>query len=192
MRITLSIKIPAPLEHLVLMTLLLYRRLRFGFAFLRINLKGPHYTLVDYRDYKELSKYNWRIKKCKHTSYVVRTCREEGTTRQIYLHRAIMNFPKDLFIDHINRNGLDNRRANLRPATHKQNNWNTRRGFNQGSSKYKGVGWDKRAGKWRAILRSDGRYRNLGYFKNEIDAARAYDIAAKIHRGKFAALNFPD
>ena len=93
-------------------------------------------------------------------------------------------------VDHINHNGLDNRRANLRIATASQNNANSRRGMNRGRSKYKGVWWDEKAGKWRAGIKCQGKCIHLGMFDDEIEAAKAYDRAAGLYHGEFAVLNF--
>ena len=113
-----------------------------------------------------------------------------GKTKLIPMHREITAAPNGLMVDHINHNGLDNRRANLRFATATQNGWNSRRGANLGSSKYKGVSWDKKAKKWCAILYYKGGRKHLGYFKSEKTAAKIYDKAAKEHRGEYAFLNF--
>ena len=107
----------------------------------------------------------------------------------MFMHRLLMNFPSGMVIDHINRNGLDNRRANLRIVTNRQNCWNSSCGINVGSSKYKGVRWLARDRKWRSSIRHNGRKVSLGDFKDEISAARAYDAAAKRYRGEFAVLN---
>ena len=100
-----------------------------------------------------------------------------------------MAAPTGIIVDHINRNGLDNRRANLRFATVAENGWNSRRGVNVGSSKYKGVAWDKRAKKWRTVLCYKGGRKYLGYFEDEKTAAKMYDKAAKKYHGEFAVLN---
>ena len=109
------------------------------------------------------------------------------------MHRQILHPPGHLVVDHINHNGLDNRKANLRHATRVQNNRNRliikRKGA---SSKYKGVSWRKRKKRWHARIHVNGRYKFLGYFKEEINAAKAYDKAAKKYHKEFASLNFPD
>ena len=106
------------------------------------------------------------------------------------MHRVVAGAPEGLFVDHINHNGLDNRRANLRIVTAKQNSWNTRLGWKQGKSKYKGVGWDENAQKWRASIYIHNKLKHLGRFESEKEAAEAYDAAAKECRGEYAYLNF--
>jgi hypothetical protein len=92
--------------------------------------------------------------------------------------------------DHINRNGLDNRRSNLRIANKQQNCWNSRdRG---GVSRFKGVHWKVAEGKWAAAISHDGIRKHLGYFVSEREAAEAYDDAAITFQGEFAFLNFPE
>ena len=94
------------------------------------------------------------------------------------------------FVDHINGDGLDNRRANLRPANHATNGRNVGKPSSN-TSGFKGVTWDRRARKWRAQIMTDGRNRWLGNFTDPREAARAYDIGAiELHR-EFARTNFP-
>jgi hypothetical protein len=88
-------------------------------------------------------------------------------------------------IDHINGDKADNRIANLRPATHKQNSAN--RLINKNStSGVKGVGWHKNNAKWRAQIKLNGKKKNLGYFDAIEDAAAAYQNAAINNFGEFA------
>ena len=108
------------------------------------------------------------------------------------MHREVANTPDGLVCDHINGNSLDNRKANLRSATHLQNCWNARKYSQSCSSKYKGVMFYKMRQKWGATICVHGKKIFLGLFVDEIQAAKEYDEAAKKHFGEFAALNFPE
>ena len=108
------------------------------------------------------------------------------------MHRLIMNSPTGFMVDHINHNGLDNRKKNLRIVTPQQNTWNARPFKDQGKSKYKGVSWEKKYKKWKANICIENKLKHIGYFDNEKEAAEAYDTAAKKHRGEYAFLNFGD
>jgi hypothetical protein len=99
--------------------------------------------------------------------------------RNILMHREILFYAKvknKLLVDHINGDGLDNRKSNLRTATHRQNAWNSRA---YGKSKYKGIWQVRETGKWCARIKVNGKVRNLGRFSDEVEAAKAYDRAVK-------------
>ncbi len=154
----------------------------------RIKLSCGKWAIVDAADYEQLSEYRWCALE-KGRSWYAKTLNRNGTI--LSMHRLILNAPKGLFVDHINHNGLDNRRENLRLCTHLENLRNARPSTG-GSSKYKGVSWEKAKKRFRAKINHNRKGIHLGYFKNEIDAAKAYDKKAKELFGEFAYLNFPD
>ena len=121
---------------------------------------------------------------------ILRGKRKNGTL--IYLHQEIIQVPKGMLIDHINHNPTDNRCANLRAATHSQNICHRRKRSDAKYSKYKGITWRKDIRKWVARVTFEKKGIHLGFFKNEIEAAKAYDEAAKIYHGEFACLNFQE
>ncbi|MCK4959402.1 MAG: hypothetical protein KAT00_08370 [Planctomycetes bacterium] len=85
----------------------------------------------------------------------------------------------------------DNRRSNLRICTRRENSWN-RHCSRSGKSRYKGVHWSEERGRFRATITFHGKRVHLGYFRDEVKAAKAYDKAARKHYGEFAYLNFPE
>jgi len=107
------------------------------------------------------------------------------------MHRAILQPLPGVLIDHIDGNGLNNQRANLRLATQKQN---VRYAKAKSTNKvgYKGVSLDKVRQLFKATITVDGRQISLGRYLDPIEAARAYDQGARQHFGTFAFLNFPN
>ena len=154
----------------------------------RIKLSCGKWAIVDAADYEQLSEYRWCALE-KGRSWYAKTLNRNGTI--LSMHRLILNAPKGLFVDHINHNGLDNRRENLRLCTRLQNSRN-RLPSRGGTSKYKGVTRSKRRKKFMAEIRVNQKKQYLGYFDSEIEAAKAYDKKAKELFGEFAYLNFPD
>ena len=109
------------------------------------------------------------------------------------MHREVLRIPDHLLVDHINRNGLDNRKANLRPATAAQNTRNqAKRQDRNFSSKYKGVSRNGGKKLWQAVIHVNCMTMYLGSFHRETQAAKAYDRAARRYHGEFAVLNFPE
>jgi len=109
----------------------------------------------------------------------------------IFMHREIIEIGDGLVADHINNNTVENRKANLRPATQAQNIRNRRKFAGFSKSKYKGVYWKPHMNKWVAQIGIDKKVIYLGSFKKQKDAAKAYEKAAKKYHGEFASLNFP-
>ena len=174
--------------------MLLYRCIRYGCPFRRIPLTQGKYAIVDPEDYERLNKYKWYVSKGGSTFYAARCLWDPVNKKKhtIKMHREILKPPHPLVVDHINRNGLDNRKANLRPATKSQNTINRPCIKQKGAhSKYLGVTWQKSNKKWQAQIRANGKHRVIGYFEDETEAAKAYDRAAKLYHKEFAVLNFP-
>lgn len=156
-----------------------------------IRLNRGLVAIVDVEDVELVERYNWNGLRGRKTWYAVAV---GETGRVIALHRYLLGFPAGRMIDHINENGLDNRRCNLRFATHSQNAANiSKQRADATTSRYKGV-WYEKAGsrqrRWRARVRVNGRQVQLGSFLTEQEAARAYDSAAQEHFGEYAKLNF--
>ena len=188
--IEVRFNIPIWLERLCILPVLLYRRIRYGYAFRRIPLTQGKFAIVDPEDYGRLAKFKWHVCKSGHTFYARRKVAPKKNRKTIIcMHREIIKAPAGFVVDHINHNGLDNRKANLRPATWAQNIRHSKKTRNKFRSNYKGL-FHRGDGMWRVLITVDGRRIYLGCFKDEIDAAKAYDTAAKKYFGEFANLNF--
>ena len=153
----------------------------------RIPLTRGLFAIVDAEDYPWLSQYTWFAEGTDKNCYAVR--KENG--KSIKMHRQITNAPDHLVVDHIDHNGLNNRKENLRICTFAENCRNLRSSAKK-TSKYKGVHRHKRLGKWAAQITFENKKHHLGYFTDETAAAKAYDDAAKKFHGEFASLNFPE
>jgi len=134
-----------------------------------IPLTQGKVALVDDEDYERLNKFKWHVHTCANAVYAVRAVNYPKGKE--YMHRVIMDCPKELQIDHIDGFCLDNRKSNLRIVTNRQNQQNR---HHKKTSEYPGVYWEKARGKWRALIRIDGIQKHLGYFKTEFGAYRAY------------------
>jgi len=155
-----------------------------GEAVRKIPLGDGLYAYVDAADYEWLSQWPWHAHSGGYAGRI-----ENG--KCILMHRQIMQPPKGMIVDHVNRNHLDNTRTNLRLSTRAENARNAGKRRNT-VSRFKGVDYIPKSKKWRARLSTCGKRICLGYFEVEEDAARAYDLAAVQYFGEFARLNFPD
>lgn len=150
-----------------------------------IQLTRGKYAIVDAADYAWLSQWRWYAVKSKKVFYAERRIPlSEGERSSMRMHQLLAG----LGCDHIDGDGLNNRRANLRPATVQQNNCN--QGLRvDNTSGYKGVSWDREHNGWRAQVFIDRKAKYLGCFSTAREAARAYNIAARKLHGEFARLN---
>ena len=152
------------------------------------------YAIVDPEDYERLNAHKWHASGhgCKFYAERVAFVGEDKKRVYIKMHRQIVKVEDGKFVDHINHNGLDNRKANLRPATFAENNRNRRKvKINNFRSKYKGIYWEKKQKQWGVRIMTNRTSKYIGSYKDEIEAAKAYDKAAKKYHGEFASLNFP-
>ena len=151
-----------------------------------IPLSKGKCTIVDDGDYEWLSQWKWCYLSSA-TGYAIRQERVQGKIKGVLMHRAILDVPQGMYTDHINHDGLDNQRANLRICTPSENKAHSRK-YKNNKSGYMGVHRDKDRGKWTAQINSN---HYLGRFDDPMKAARAYDKAALELHGEFATLNFP-
>lgn len=152
-----------------------------------VQISRGRYTLIDTADKPTVLPFMWSYDPRPHAGYVVRRARGG---RQLMLHRALLG-DESRSIDHVNHDGLDNRRENLRGCTQSQNQYNCRLRSRR-YSKYHGVTFDKSRsrGAWIARIKVAGTQHTVGRFDNELDAAMARDAAARRMHGEFATLNF--
>ena len=136
---------------------------------------------VNLEDFEVVKKYNWYDMK----GYACAL--SNGVT--IYMHRVLMDVPKEMEVDHIDSNKSNNLRSNLRVCTHKENSRNTNKQRNNTTSTYKGVSYDKSRKKWEAYIMTNDRKYHLGRYETEKEAALKYNIKAKELFGEYAKIN---
>ena len=151
-----------------------------------IVLTNGEIALISDQDYKTVSAYKWTVLNDKHNKYAISKIKIEDKWKTLYMHRLIIG-ETNLQIDHINHNGLDNQRDNLRVCTHLQNCMN--KISYRGSSKFKGVSYNKKAKKYEAYININGTRKRLGLFISEIDAALAYNFEAKTNFKEYSFIN---
>jgi hypothetical protein len=154
----------------------------------RISLTHKKFATVDDKDYDSLSQFKWHAIFDGDRTYAGRNIQVGDDYRIMKMHREILDDPEGVIVDHVDLNGLNNRRKNLRKCTIAQNTAHTKGHKRKGrTSKYKGV--YRRSCGWGAQISIDGVTKNLGTYKYERDAAKSYNSAAKKRFGKFAVLN---
>lgn len=152
---------------------------------IKVKLTQNKYALVDDDDFLKISQFKWCYVSYGKTGYARRMDKNGKTIR---MHHMILPFNSGFMVDHINMNGLDNRKSNLRLVTKSQNMMNG--GVRKNStSGYKGVCWNKRFNYWVVNIWKDYKQIHIGSFHNKKEAAKAYNEAAKKYHGEYARLN---
>lgn len=152
-------------------------------AVVKVGVHGM-FAIVDPGDLARVGGIRWNEHRVRGRVYA-RALNHGGTP--VYMHRLINRTPSDMMTDHVNGNGLDNRRSNLRSATNAQNMANLRQNKVCNTSGHTGV--SRRNARWRAYIVKDYRQRHLGYFATPEAAALAYNAAARELFGEFAFQN---
>jgi len=151
-----------------------------------IPLTQGRVALVDDDDYERVSQLKWHTQHVRRQWYALAS---PTHNTNIMMHRYLLGCPPGQEVDHINHDGLDNRRRNLRLCTNSQNQANNRKQLRPTSSRFKGVAWYAREERWQAKVKHRGRSFWLGLFDSEEEAARAYNTKAQELFGEFAYLN---
>lgn len=145
--------------------------------------RGKYIALIDEADYERVRPYGWCLNA---DGYIVARI----NNHIVELSRFILGAPPEARVIYLNDDKLDNRRANLLLTDHSLSTQRQKR-HHIGSSQYRGVQYHPRTKRWKAMIMARQKVIHLGYFDEEIDAARAYDQAALEHFGEHARLNFP-
>jgi hypothetical protein len=166
------------------------RQIRIEGNIAYVPLTRGYEAIIDAADIQIVSSTLWQAVLDRNTIYASRSKNSCHSKRDetTLMHRLIMSAPKGLLVDHINRNGLDNRRTNLRIATNSENLQNQKRRADN-SSGVKGVTWKSDRNTWRAQIRVGERRIHLGYFTEVDEAAKAYRNASIHYHGEFGRVS---
>ena len=158
-----------------------------------IELTQGKAALIDDEDFERVSKYKWTLSDVSRKKfYARRSDWNKGNQKTILMHRFIMNAPEGFEVDHIDGDGLNNQKHNLRLATSAENRWNSQKQLNNKTG-FWGVGFDRRKKDrcFYARIKVNNKCIFLGHYRSATEAAMIYDAAAKKFHGEFARLNFP-
>jgi len=151
-----------------------------------VALTKGYETVIDACDIPAILEFKWHAAVHSGVVYARRCAGRDASGRQKFemMHRRLVSPPDDGCVDHVNGNGLDNRRLNIRTASRAENNRNAKRRIDN-TSGHKGVSFHRRLGKWQAYINYEGKRRSLGYFNVENEAADAYRAASLILHREF-------
>lgn len=152
-----------------------------------IPLTKGYEAVIDAGDVPKVEGVNWIATTPKHHIYAMRSLPRDslGHQEKVMMHRLILGAPEGVLVDHINGNGLDNRKSNLRLVTFLENAWNARK-YKTSTTGLKGVTYEPSRQKWRARINVAGKRMSLGWFDTPGAAHTAYCDAAKRWHGEYA------
>lgn len=153
---------------------------------IEVPLGNGGVTTIDNTDWDLVSQYTWYKETMDDVSYA----RTSVNGQTIRMHSLLYPAPKGLETDHKDMNGLNNQRRNLRFCTRQQNSANKPKRVGT-SSRYKGVSWNINRNHWNSLIKVNYKVINLGTYRDEVEAAKAYDRAAIFYFGDYARINFP-
>lgn len=156
----------------------------------QVQLSRGEMATVDDEDHPLVAQYKWHANKKGYAVGSIPTGRRGA--RHVLMHRLILGAQRGEQVDHVDGKPLNNTRANLRIATHSENCRNSIGKASNRASQFKGLNWDRKLAKWRVYIGASGRSIYVGIYADELQAALAYDQAARQHHGDYACLNFPD
>jgi hypothetical protein len=154
--------------------------------YVNIELTRGYKAKIDPEDLSKVSGFKWNSHEARHKSEKLRTTYAKVIfcKRSLPMANVILGVPVGTIVDHINGDGLDNRKNNLRPVTSQQNSFN-RKTPSHNTSGYKGVVWEADRQKWKARIKINNKYQYLGRYKKKSDAAKAYAEASERLHGEF-------
>ena len=149
-----------------------------------VPLTRGYEAVISLADLPIVERFNWCVIVAPTKVYATRTECGNGEKRYIYMHRAILNAPPGVLVDHRDGDGLNNQRSNLRFATFGENARNQRIS-KQNASGFKGVSWHTKGKRWVAQIKHEGEVIYLGGFTDPAEAHAAYCKASAIYHGEF-------
>jgi len=157
----------------------------------KLPLTQDQFAIVDEDDYDRLAQYKWCVSRSRNCLYARRSSKYQGKKITLQMHRVVLGleYNDNLIIDHINRNGLDNRKANLRIVSQKINSYNCKM-QRHNTSGYRGVAFYKQTGKYASYIKINGIQKHLGFYETPIEAALAHDVASLLAYKENAIINF--